>query len=361
MSQLTFDGTQGLTFPDGTQIQSANSLGMRNRIINGAMVIAQRGTSATWSAGNTFCVDRFRTGSNVGWGSGVISATQSTNAPTGFTNSLGLTVSTADTLGGSNSYILVQPIEANNIADLGQGASWAKSFTLSFWVYSSLTGTFSGQLESNGSTSRSWFFTYSIPVANTWTYVTTTVTGDTGGTANWLTGTSVGMYVRWSLGCSSAYCTGTTGSWINNSTGYDGVTGQVNLIATSGATFYITGVQLEKGLSATPFEYRHYGTELALCQRYYASITGGVQTIYQDAYALSSNYIVAAFTNPVQMRTSPTAAVVGTFYGYNLTASTPDAFFAGTQTTTLQWTVSATGRAVAYNNANSGYSLSAEL
>jgi hypothetical protein len=151
--------------------------------------------------------------------------------------------------------------------------------------------------------------------------VTTAITGDTGGTANWLTGNSVGVYVRWSLGCSSAYCTGTTGSWINSTSSYDGVTGQVNLISTNGATFYITGVQLEKGTIATSFDYRDYGRELMMCQRYLPAISysGGTNPYFGAgmAYGTTAAYYTISF--PVTPRVPPTGLYVnsaGYFAGF---------------------------------------------
>jgi hypothetical protein len=352
---------------------TAQYYGFKNRVINGAQTIAQRGTSASWTAPAIFSTDRFRSGSNVGWGSGVITAAQSSNAPTGFTNSLGLTVATADALSSNYSYVLVHPIEANNMADFGMGQSWAKTITLSFWVYSSLTGTFSGALQSAGSTNRSWFYTYSIPSANTWTYITVTVTGDTTTPANWLTGTSVGMYLRWHLGASSTYTQSTTNSWVNNSAGYDGVTGQTNLISTNGATFYITGVQLELGATATAFDYRDYGRELVMCQRYFQLI----QCCVGRWNNTSASSAIIGCTYNTAMRGSPSTSIQGTcllenYAGANptvssVTSSSGNAFSGGigylsfTATGGSGSTVAGYETTMYAGNATSGLALSSEI
>jgi hypothetical protein len=195
---------------------------------------------------------------------GVFSIAQSSVAPDGFRNSTLCTVTTADSsIGASQFYLFSQKIEGFNIADLMWGTASAQPVTLSFWVRSSLTGTFGGSLR-NSDANRSYPFSYVISSANTWEYKTITVAGDT--TGGWVTDNGIGIRLAWSLGDGSSRL-GTAGAWTSNNN--SGVTGQVNLIATSGATFYITGVQLEEGTAASPFENRLYGTELVLCQRYY--------------------------------------------------------------------------------------------
>lgn len=284
--------------------QSKLGISFKNRIINGAQTIAQRGTSATFNTTQIFCTDRFRTGSNGTWGSGVFAATQSSNAPAGFTNSLGLTVTTPDNLSSTgNAYTLVAPIEGYNIADLGWGTANAQSVTLSFWVQSSLTGTFAGLLQG----SYIYAFTYSITAANTWTKISVTIPGSISG--SWNTTNSVGVYVRFSLGAGSAVQT-TAGSWAVT-TNQDGVTGQTNLVSTNGATWYLTGVQLEVGTQATTFDYRSIGTELALCQRYCVKFGGNnnYETFFPIVIAYSTTAVQGNCVLPVEMRATPSATI----------------------------------------------------
>jgi hypothetical protein len=239
----------------------SNNVTMRNRIINGAMVINQRGWSGNITTGNEYTLDRFQGVCSV---SNKFSVSQSTSVyPAGFNFSLLVTSQSAYTVGAAEQFVLRQNIEAYNTNDLAWGTASASTVTLSFWVRSSLTGTFGGALfNSNGS--RSYPFTYTISSANTWEQKTITIAGDTSGT--WAGTNGVGITVSWGLGVGSTY-SGTAGAWAG--TYYASATGAVSVVGTSGATFYVTGVQLEAGTTASPFEYRQYGTELALCQRYY--------------------------------------------------------------------------------------------
>jgi hypothetical protein len=289
-----------------------NNVTMRNRIINGAMVIDQRnaGAAVTVNTGaRVFGVDRF-----FGYGEasdGVFTLTQDSSAPTGFTNSTKITVTTADASVGANQYYLFgQSIEGYNVADLGFGAAGASTVTLSFWVRSSLTGTFGGSLGSNGN-GRSYPFTYTISAANTWEQKSVTIAGDTSGT--WLKTNLIGFNIFWDLGCGSSNV-GTANAWA--SAALFGATGDTKLISTNGATFYITGVQLEAGTTATPFENRLYGTELALCQRYYeksypigtapgaSSITSGMSWLVNGYTA--TIYVLCTTTFKATKRTSAT-------------------------------------------------------
>lgn len=252
----------------------------RNRIINGDMRIDQRnaGAAVTVNSGasDTYSVDRWHGGGQTT--DGVFTLQQSTTAPSGFNYSIKATVTTADSsIGATQTYNIRQNVEGNNVVDFGLGTALGKSMTLSFWVRSSLTGTFGGAFL-NSSGSRACPFSYSISAANTWEYKTFTVACDTTGT--WLTDTGRGVQVVFSLGTGSTYV-GTSGTWAASQ--LYGVTGQTNLIATNGATLYITGVQLELGTVATPFEFLNITNELQLCQRYYeksysASVTPGTVT-----------------------------------------------------------------------------------
>ena len=287
----------------------SNNTSFRNRIINGAMVIDQRNAGAAVTpTTNVYSLDRWEfyvtQSSKVTFQQNAGSVTP----PAGFKNYLGFTVGASAnvTVGSTDLFIIDQYIEGYNIADLGFGAAGASTVTLSFWVRSSLTGTFGGSLTNSGN-SRSYPFTYTISSANTWEQKTITVAGDTSGT--WLSTNGTGLGVRFSIGTGSTYL-GTAGSW--SGTGYFGATGQTNLVTTNSATFYITGVQLEKGSTATSFDYRPYGTELQLCYRYYSQ--GTTVPTYNGA-ALSVTMPTFNFYGQ-PMRISPTVTVANGAVGY---------------------------------------------
>jgi hypothetical protein len=290
---VSISGTNGVTFPDSSlQAAAASPYVLKNRIINGAMVIDQRNAGAAVTTPDVYTVDRWI---QYQGGGGVISWQQSSTAPTGFNYSLSATVTTADTsLGTSDYYFLRQFIEGYNVADLDFGNANAKTVTLSFWVRSSLTGTFGGCLQ-NGGTNRFYPFAYTISAANTWEQKTVTITGDTSGT--WLKTNGAGLGVVFALGFGTSFI-GTANAWTSSS--FYTATGATNLISTNGATFYITGVQLEQGTSATPFERRLYGQELANCQRYYFKSGSFSSFVYNGAGVYSS------YQFKVTMRAAPT-------------------------------------------------------
>jgi hypothetical protein len=272
---------------------------MKNRIINGAMVIDQRNAGASITAGGVYATDRWATHSNT---DGIYTVQQVTTAPTGFNNSLKATVTTADTsIGATQNALLAQYIEGYNVADLGFGTANAKTITLSFWVNSSITGTFTGALN-NSAYDRSYPFSYTISAANTWEQKSVTIAGDTSGT--WLTTNGAGIRVWFALAVGSSQST-TAGSWAAGT--YYGATGQTNWMNTIGNVFYLTGVQLEVGSNATGYEYRQYQQEFALCQRYYQKLGNatGVGNWYNNTA------IQAIFNFPVIMRTAPTASMTG--------------------------------------------------
>ena len=291
------------TVQSGMMDSIAQYNSFKNRIINGAMQIDQRNAGAAVtinSTGNTYTVDRWAaSGQNT---DGVYTAQRSTTAPSGFTNSLLATVTTADaSIGSTQSYLLTQFIEGLNAADLAWGTASAATVTLSFWVRSSLTGTFGGVIQ-NSDNSRSYPFTYTISSANTWEQKTVTIAGDTSGT--WLTDTGRGITVRFSLGVGSSYKT-TAGAWAAGN--YFAPTGSFDFISTLSATFYVTGVQLEKGSTATAFDYRPYTTELQLCQRYYTSIKPpGATYTANGVIRAGINTIIATVAFPTTMRTTAT-------------------------------------------------------
>jgi len=300
---IQLNGDTGITTPMYNGTISANavtpSVSMKNRIINGAMVISQyRGTSSVTPASGDYILDRFVFSSSQ---SSKFTAQQnqgSVTPPAGFINYLGYTSSSAYSVLSSDYFFTWQKIEGLNVADLGWGTANAKTVTLSFQVYSSLTGTFSGSLR-NADNTRSYPYSYTVSSANTWTPISVTIAGDTTGT--WLTTNGVGIAVAFNLGTGSTYL-GTAGAWASGS--YVGTTGSVSVVGTNGATFYITSVQLEVGSSATSFDYRQYGQELALCQRYYLTNSS---TIFMCGYGTSpaSNCSASVFY-PVQMRATPT-------------------------------------------------------
>jgi hypothetical protein len=210
-------------------------------------------------------------------------------------------------------FSIKQSIEGFNGTDLAFGTANAATVTLSFRVYSSLTGTFGGVLQ-NGAFNRSYPFTYTISSANTWTTVSVTIPGDTSGT--WATDNSAGLVVIFGLGVGSTY-SGTAGSWSGNN--YISATGATSVVGTNGATFYITGVQLEAGSVATPFERRSYGQELALCQRYYEkSFAQGTAPVdnggYQGSFLLAGNSNGSSFIGNVTWKVTKRAAPSATFY-----------------------------------------------
>jgi hypothetical protein len=294
---------------------TADSLqGFRNRLINADMRIAQRGTSfASLTNGQSqYTIDRWRW-SESGTFTGAQTVTQDSSAPSSFTASLKIQTTTADaSLDSNESCRIEQFIEGLNSSDFAWGTASAQSVTVSFWVRSSLTGTFGGALRNNDAT-RSYPFTYTISAANTWEYKTITIAGDTSGT--WLTDNGVGIRLVFGLGVGSTL-SGPAGAWA--AADYQSATGAVSVVGTLNATFYITGVQLEAGSVATPFERRPYGTELALCQRYFfVAVTGSAKY-----WGMGQNYSASALTSyiqfPVTMRTAPTSASTsGTnYYGF---------------------------------------------
>jgi len=256
------------TVQAGILATPAQYTAMKNRIINGAMVIDQRnaGASTTITA-SAYTLDRWQAVITQASKFSVQQNAGSVTSPVGFTNYLGVTSSSAYSVTSTDAFLIAQYIEGFNTADLGWGTVSAKTVTLSFQVYSSLTGTFGGSIN-NAAFNRNYLFSYSIPTANTWTTVSITIAGDTTGT--WVGATNgVGIAVRFGLGSGSTY-SGTANTWQAGNLVQP--TGSVSVVGTSGATFYITGVQLEVGSSATGYEYRQYQQELALCQRYYQVI-----------------------------------------------------------------------------------------
>jgi len=286
--------------------------GFKNRIINGAMMIDQRNAGATGTSAS-YTVDRWiyqaTQTPKLTWGQNINSATP----PAGFINYLGVAVSATATLGASDYFRFYQGIEGYNIADFGWGTANAKAATLSFYVYSSVTGSFGGSIQCG---SGSYPFLYTISSANTWTYITVNIPANTA-YAPASTTNGGGLYVSIAMGVGSTN-SGTAGSWASGA--YLSATGATSIVSTLNATFYITGVQLEKGATATSFDYRPYGTELALCQRYYEAGTFFSQGPSTGNFGAWVNYQVAKRASPTFAFVSPSGSGYSTLvqqaYGY---------------------------------------------
>ena len=305
---------------NGTTMASATSSGfniggavasgftMKNRIINGAMVINQRAASVTSDA---YTVDRFKYGAGQ---ASKATVAQSSIAPAGFVYSLGVTSSSSYSVLSTDVFGIFQYIEGYNFANLNFGTANAQTVTLSFWVRSSLTGTFGGSIL-NYAGNRSYPFTYTISTTNAWEQKSITIAGDTSGT--WIGATNAGAaIVCLGLGTGSTY-SGSSGSWTSNQ--YYSATGATSVVGTNGATLYITGIQLEAGSQATSFEYRPIDAEFASCQRYYI----GDGTTYYSQGAVDGAYNTEGmFINlPIQMRTDPTVVAYGWSKGGHINGS----------------------------------------
>ena len=301
--------------------------GTKNRIINGNMVIAQRGTTAVTTSA-AFPVDRFST---VNATDGTFSAQQVSDAPSGFINSLKWTTTAADaSLSAAQYTSTLQFIEGLNVADFAWGTASAATVTLSFWVKSSITGTFSGAL-ANSAYDRSYPFNYTISVASTWEQKTITIAGDTSGT--WLTTNGIGIRLYMSLGAGSDF-TGTANAW--GAAGRTAsTTGTASVIGTLNATWQVTGVQLERGSNATSFEFIDYGRQLIQCQRYYEIIKmqdSGAETLIGIGYAYSNPNNFFNYPFKVTKRSQPTMTLVGTATSFQ-TLNTSGSWLQGTNVT----------------------------
>ena len=367
---ITIDTAQNVTFAKGPVI-SGNTLGagdssaMKNRIINGAMVIDQRNAGAAVTNANGYTLDRWRLSEDS---TGGVTVQQDSTAPTGFVNSLKVTVTTADAVSALEYVMLRHKIEGFNVADLMWGTANAKTVTLSFWVRSSLTGTFGGVF-ANSTQARIYPYTYTISAANTWEYKTITVAGDTTGT--WLTNNGTGIEITWGLGVGTDY-SGTAGSW--SGTFALSATGAVSVVGTLGATWQVTGVQLEVGTQATSFEYRQYQQELALCQRYYYLHASASSKLIGSGQYSNSTRVDCSLFFKASMRATPslvqtTGTNFYTVYANNAT-DTFDGFtaidLASTEGCALYVSSNVSGTSghagVVYtNNASASIAFSAEL
>ena len=312
---ISFSGTSGLTFPDNsTQATAATGFGFKNRIINGAMMIDQRNNGASVTPTNgQYTLDRWTCLLSQSSKYTVQQNASAVTPPVGFTKYLGVTSSSAYTVLTGDYFAFRQAIEGFNAADLAWGTASAATVTLSFWVRSSLTGTFGGGIV-NSAGNRSYPYTYTISAANTWEQKTITITGDTSGT--WATDNTGWGFIQFGLGVGTTY-SGTAGAWAAGN--FFSATGATSVVGTNGATFYITGVQLEKGSTATSFDYRPYGTELALCQRYCRAFSGYLLGRARDADTFYSGVLSFGTT----MRASPTLRAGATYTVNTGSAGTP--------------------------------------
>jgi hypothetical protein len=332
----------------GYSLGAGDATSMKNRLINGAMVIDQRNGGASVSmTTSSYSVDRFRCYAAATSKMTVQQNAGSVTPPVGFTNYMGFTTTTGYSNGSTDRFICQQGIEGVNVADLGWGTASAKTVTVSFWARSSLTGTFNGSLI-NDAGDRSYVFTYTITSANTWEYKSVTIPGCTDGA--WVTTNTGALYFIMNLGTGSAYSTSSVNSWQNSY--LTGATGAQSVVGTTGATFYITGIQFEVGSSATGFEYRSYPTEMQYCQRYFQmsydmgqtpgqNIGDGIQ--FSWASPNTSSIAGGALTLPVSMRAAPTVTIydrvgnAGKVTGFNAGAGATENVSINTVNYTSRW------------------------
>jgi hypothetical protein len=305
---IVLNGTTGITTPTYGGAVTAEYIApvtsFKNRIINGAMQIDQRNAGASVTPANTaYTLDRWQARLTASAKFSVQQNAGSVSPPAGFTNYLGVTSLSAYSVSSTDFFSVAQTIEGFNIADCGWGTANAVPVTLSFWVRSSLTGSFGGAIYTVSGIP-SYPFSYNISSANTWEYKTLVIPAQTAGT--WSTTNGIGLTVNISLGA-GASVSGTANTW-DTGTLFRSSTGATSVVGTNGATFYITGVQLEKGSTATSFDYRPYGQELALCQRYYYKLQSeAVSNRLGVGFCSSTTALEGLTFFPVTMRTRPTA------------------------------------------------------
>jgi hypothetical protein len=372
MMTMVISGSDGVTFPDSTNQFSGGAFSFKNRIINGDMRIDQRNAGASVtivSGGANYAIDRFATLVNTSEAT-TCSIQRVSDAPANFSNSYKFTTGTGAAGTGSQQARFYQPVEGLNVDDFAWGTANAKTVTLSFYVKASQSGTFGGCLRNDGGT-RSYPFTYSISATNTWEYKTVTIPGDTTGT--WLKDNGIGILVLFDLGSGPDFL-GTPNSWA--AANYLGATGGTSTVAVSSATWQITGVQLEVGSVATPFERRPYGTELMLCQRYYQFVGGETPYNYLGTTASITSTTTAYLPVPLQvtMRAAPTFTYAGALSNFDLRADgnathTPTALandqltskICGVTITTTGITANTPGILIGANSTASKLIFSAEL
>jgi len=357
----------------GGVLGAGNASIIKNRIINGAMVINQRaGSPYTVNSASNYTLDRYE---GALTGSGTFTVTQSTNVPSGSTfqySALVTVATTASSYGTNDYYFLQQKIEGFNMWDLGWGTANAVPVTVSFWAKASITGTYAYHII-NGSANYSYVATYTITTANTWQFITLNIPAPTSGT--WAGATNgVGIYTGWDLGSGTGKQT-TANTWTSGSSFYCGTSSSVQVMSTSGATLAVTGHQFEVGSSATGFEYRLYNQELIACQRYYAKMSGGGFSNYcgfASGFVAATTQLEAVVKYPITMRASATLNYsnvrTNTAAGTNAAITSILASYAGTDSinasfnsTGSSMTLGQGGSIVGNNNSAAYLELSAEL
>ena len=312
VNNSSFGNVTAIPFVAGPSLGAGDASIMKNRIINGAMVIDQRNAGASVTPVNAYTLDRWRGDSSTASKYTVQQNAGSVTPPVGFVNYLGVTSTSAYSVAAGDYYAILQNIEGYNIADLGWGTANAKTVTLSFWVRSSLTGTFGGSLYGG----QVYPFSYTISAANTWEQKSITIAGSTSG--SWNSTNGIGINVNFGLGVGSTY-SGTAGAWTSGF--LYSATGATSVVGTSGATFYITGVQLEVGSSATGFEYVNYQTSLANCQRYFQSNfdigtapQNGIAQAYSNSTTMAAYNVNTGWIPSIAFRTTMRAVPTVTLY-----------------------------------------------
>jgi hypothetical protein len=354
----TIDNTViGATTPAATSVTSLNGgplAGMRNRIINGDMRIDQRNTGGGVAAAptGTFVTDRTLLACSPGGHLNVGNVTSGGLA--GFPRALTANVATAYTPAATDFNIFMQKVEGYNIVDLSWGTAGAQAVMLSFWVKTTIAGLHSGIVQ-NFNNTRTYPFSFTVAASNTWQMVAIPIPGDTAGT--WNTDNTVGLQVAFNLG-SGATLLGSAGAWA--AANYVGATGSVQLVTTAAAAFTITGLQLELGTVATPFERRLYGAELALCQRYYQNYTSAsVSAIQVNGYGAAAGATILQNWNFPTMRIVPSYSIIGTWTNVNCGGLVLNPL--ATSSALFYIVATAIGASSTRNPANGGFDLSAEL
>ena len=321
--------TVHLTDINNLSYPTAGPLSNRNLIVNGSMMVSQRSTSLTGQTGGGYkCLDRFRIGKvNLGtW-----TFTQSGDAPVGFSSSFKCECTTAAASPAAGDLFNIQHrMEGRELQVLKKGTSSAENFTVSFWVKSNKTGTYNLQAEDLDNT-RSNVRQYSIESADTWEHKKLTFDGDTTGSLDKVVEQSFRLI--WWLGSGTNYSSGTTPSTWEAATATNHAVGNVNLADSNNNEFYITGIQMETGSVATPFEHRSYGDELARCQRYYYKLIADSGRTFANGYNQNARYTRNILHFPVSMRIPPTALEqTGTAANYRIYHGTTENACSGVPT-----------------------------
>ena len=316
------DASGGSTASINGLTPQASNMQPHNLIINGAMTVAQRGTSFTSQTGGAYHLDRWRTNA-YNLGAGQYRIDQSTDAPDGFSFSNKVSCTTAEAAQNANEQMYFQQrVEAQNMNWLKFYQANADQVTISFWVKSNRTGSFSAALKlsdnnsvENNTNTRVYYFTYSISTSNTWEQKTKTITLDTDVTQVKSTGVNFGMAIDFWLGAGSSRRGATANSWVNNGNAST-LSDNLDMLNSTANDFYITGVQLEAGSSASSFAHENVGDTLQKCQRYYEAITIANDSYISSGIVSGGTYFISSLTAGAK-RSAPTSSITGTFSAQN--------------------------------------------